>query len=174
MTTQRDGATVLPSRHQLCWTVTATLMGRLTHLSSISPVGLMSRSLSRKLLARVVAFGGLACDAYVHFDLATSFDANIATISQGMIFRLDALLAALAALAVLLSRRWVAAFGAVLVAGGALTAVLLYTYVNLGTLGPLPNMYEPVWYPEKTLSAIAEAVTVISAGALVFVERNHV
>ncbi|MGH3789612.1 MAG: hypothetical protein ACRDRU_15170 [Pseudonocardiaceae bacterium] len=50
-----------------------------------------------------------------------------------------------------------------LVASSALGAVLLYRYVDLGSLGPLPDMHEPVWYPEKTVSAIAEGV---AAGVL--------
>jgi len=33
-------------------------------------------------------------------------------------------------------------------------------------LGPLPNMYEPIWYTEKTVSMIAEAVAVVSCAAL--------
>ena len=38
----------------------------------------------------------------------------------------------------------------------ALGAVLLYRYVNVPMLGPLPAMYEPVWFLEKSLSAVAE------------------
>lgn len=32
-------------------------------------------------------------------------------------------------------------------------------------LGPFPAMYEPVWFPDKTLSAVAEAVAALVAGA---------
>ncbi|MGH3854619.1 MAG: hypothetical protein ACRDR6_14200 [Pseudonocardiaceae bacterium] len=117
-----------------------------------------------------MAFIGLGYDSYAHFDLATGFDANTAVISQGMLFRFDGVLAALAALAVLLIRRPASALFALLVAGGALSAVLFYSYVDLGALGPLPNMYEPIWYPEKTLSAIAEAATVVSAGTLLWAD----
>lgn len=120
--------------------------------------------------ARSVAFIGLGYDAYAHFDLAAGFDANTALISQGMLFRFDGVFAALAALAVLLIRRPASALFALLVAGGALSAVLFYTYVDLGALGPLPNMYEPIWYLEKTLSAIAEAATVVAAGSLLFAD----
>jgi hypothetical protein len=33
---------------------------------------------------------------------------------------------------------------------------LLYTYVDVGSLGPLPNMYEPTWaLPGKRASAVS-------------------
>jgi hypothetical protein len=115
---------------------------------------------------RLVAAAGLAYDAYVHFDLAGAFDTNTAVISQGTLFRTEAVIAAIVALLVLLTRSRAVAALAVLVAGSALAAVLLYRYVDLGPLGPLPDMYEPVWYPEKTLSAIAEAAAFLAAGML--------
>ena len=55
----------------------------------------------------------------------------------------------------------------VLVAGGGLALLLLYRYVDVGKLGPLPNMYEPDWYPKKDWSAIGEGVaTLAGAGVL--------
>jgi hypothetical protein len=50
----------------------------------------------------------------------------------------------------------------------------LYRHVDVGTLGPLPNMYEPAWFPEKTAAAIAEAAGLIAAlaGLLVLVLRT--
>lgn len=116
-------------------------------------------------LARVVAAAGLGYDAYAHLDLASRFDANTAVISQGALFRVETVLAVLAALGVLLTRWRAAVIFALLVAGSALGAVLLYRYVDVGVLGPLPDMYEPAWYGEKTLSAIAEAVAVLALGA---------
>jgi glucan phosphoethanolaminetransferase (alkaline phosphatase superfamily) len=118
-----------------------------------------------ELLARVVAAAGLGYDAYAHLDLASRFDANTAVISQGMLFRVETVLAVLAALGVLLTRWRAAVIFALLVAGSALGAVLLYRYVDVGVLGPLPNMYEPAWYPEKTLSAVAEALAVLALAA---------
>ena len=118
-----------------------------------------------ELLARVVAAAGLGYDAYAHLDLAGNFDANTAVISQGTLFRVEAGLAILAALGVLLTRWRAAVIFGVLVAGSALGAVLLYRYVDVGVLGPLPDMYEPAWYPEKTVSAVAEAVAVLALGA---------
>jgi hypothetical protein len=108
---------------------------------------------------RLVTAAALAVDAYVHADLAPTYDFTHATISQGTLFRVEAGIASLAALLVIVAgrRRLVWAF-AFLVAVGGLFAVLLYRYVDVGAFGPFPNMYEPIWYAEKTRSAIAEAI----------------
>ena len=86
------------------------------------------------------------------------------TVSQGALFRTEAVVAIVAALLVLIRPRrssWVAAL---LVAGSALGAVLLYRYVDVGSLGPLPDMYENTWQvPGKLLSAYAEAAAVVLA-----------
>ena len=111
-----------------------------------------------RVLVRVTAALGLGVDAYVHADLAGRFETSGSALSESTLFLLQAALAALAALLVLVrGRKLEAGFGA-LVAAGALGAVLLYRYVDVGTLGPLPDMYDPAWYTEKTISAIAEAV----------------
>ncbi|MEL5958356.1 hypothetical protein AADR41_26950 [Streptomyces sp. CLV115] len=116
------------------------------------------------MLLQVVTAAALAVNAYVHADLAHAYDPVGRHISQGTLFRLEAAVASLAALLVLLlgRRRPVWAF-AFLVSVSALGAVLLYRYVNVGALGPLPNMYEPVWWPKKTASAIAEAVGTVAS-----------
>lgn len=110
-------------------------------------------------LLRLVTAAALAVDAYVHADLAPTYDPNRATFSQGMLFRVEAGAAALAALLVIVAgRRWLVWAFAFLVAAGGLFAVMLYRYVDVGAFGPFPDMYEPVWYAEKTRSAIAEAI----------------
>ena len=48
-----------------------------------------------------------------------------------------------------------AALVAALVAASALAAVVASRYVDLGPIGPLPDLYEPVWYPEKVVAATA-------------------
>jgi hypothetical protein len=118
--------------------------------------------------ARLVGAAGLIYDAYAHLDLAASVDANTAAVSQGLLFRVEAILASVAALLVLISRRRSILVLVALVAASALGAVLLYRYLDVGNLGPLPNMYEPVWYPEKAYSAIAEGGALLAAGYLLF------
>jgi hypothetical protein len=105
---------------------------------------------------RLLVSAGLGIDAYVHFHLAGRYDPNVASISQGDLFRIEASVACVAALAVLVVARWQGFALAFLVAAAGVGAVLLYRYVDVGSLGPFPNMYEPVWYAEKTASAVAE------------------
>ena len=102
----------------------------------------------------------------MHAELADQYDAVSATISQGDLFRIEAGLAALAALLVLAWRRRSADAFALLVAAGGLFAVLLCRYVDVGALGPFPNMYEPVWLSDKRLSAVSQAVAMVAAAFL--------
>lgn len=127
-------------------------------------------------LLRVIVVAGLAVDVYVHWHLAPNFDtlkgSTSPHISQGQLFRLEAALALIAAVLVLIvRRRWDASF-ALLVAAGGVAAVVLYRYVDVGAIGPLPDMYDPTWYPEKTISAIAEAVSAVSAALYVALART--
>jgi hypothetical protein len=123
-----------------------------------------------QMVLRIVAAAGLAVDAYVHADLAARFDAVGEHITEGTLFRAQAALAALAALLVLLHGRRAAAAFALVVSLAALGAVLLYRYADPGAIGPLPDMYEPIWYTEKTISAVAEAVAAAASGALLLTQ----
>jgi hypothetical protein len=117
---------------------------------------------------------GLGVDAYVHFDLAVQFDVGGGGLTQGLLFRIEAVAAIVVALIALVfpGRRW-AVVPAFLVAVSALGAILLYRYVDIGQLGPLPDMYDPAWYPEKALSAVAEAVATLTCAGLLFLRKNH-
>jgi hypothetical protein len=117
-------------------------------------------------LLRLLAAAGLGVDAYVHADLAARFDGNTASISQGTLFRVQAGAAALAALLLVAWGRRVAAGYGLLISASALGAVLLYRYVDVGKLGPLPDMYDPAWYTEKSVSAVAEGVALVCCLAL--------
>jgi hypothetical protein len=123
--------------------------------------------LATRTVLAVVVVAGLAIDAYVHFDLASTYQGvKSDVVSQGDLFRAEGAVAVLAAAALLARpRRYTAAIAFLVAAGGA-AAVLLYRYVDVGAFGPLPNMYEPVWYPKKTLSAWAEGVAALAALAL--------
>jgi glucan phosphoethanolaminetransferase (alkaline phosphatase superfamily) len=123
-----------------------------------------SRGLTVAYLLAAATAAALVIDAVVHFQDAYFYDANTgALLSQGQLFRIQAVLAFVAALGVLVfPRRWPAWLFAALVAGSAAAAVIAYTYIDIGALAGLPNMYEPSWGPPgKLASAIAEI-----AGAL--------
>ena len=126
-------------------------------------------------LLRLLTAAALAIDAYIHADLASAYDPVGAHVSQGTLFRIEAGLSAFAALVIIviaIRTTWAAC--AVILAG-ALGALLLYRYVDVGALGPLPNMYEPVWFPEKTAAAFAEAAGTLTAlaGLLIHTRRSR-
>jgi hypothetical protein len=113
------------------------------------------------LVLTVLAVAGLAYDAYVHLHLASNYDGIGDTVTQGGLFRFEAALAIAAAVVLLLSDHWLAWAFAGLVGLGGVAAVLLYRYVDVGAIGPIPNMYEPIWFPLKTRSAWAEAAVAV-------------
>jgi hypothetical protein len=106
---------------------------------------------------RVGTAAALGVDAAVHWRNAPAYDAIGTTLTQGELFRVEAVLAVAVGLLVLIRPRrssWVAAL---LIGASALAAVLLYRYVDVGSLGPLPDMYENTWQvPGKLLLAWAE------------------
>jgi hypothetical protein len=117
---------------------------------------------------RVATAAGLAIDAYVHLNLAPQYAESGGTINEGILFRVEAVVAVLTALAVIASGRLASYLAALLVAGSALTVMLVSRYVDLGPIGPFPNFYDPVWFPEKLLAAFAEgAAATALAGAIV-------
>lgn len=123
--------------------------------------------LLRKSLVGVTV-AGLAIDAYVHIHLASAYDTVKGTISQGGLFRIEAGLAIVAAVLLLVRPGRLTAALAAIVAGGGVFALLLYYYVNVGKIGPLPNMYEPTWYGDKVVTLVAQVVATLTALALVF------
>jgi hypothetical protein len=122
-----------------------------------------------RIVLTVLVVAGLAIQAYVHFDLAKAYSGvKTPTLNQGDLFRAEAVVAILAALLLLFHpRRWTAAVAAV-VAGAGLAAVLLYAYVNIPRIGPIPAMYDSAWYTEKVISVIGEGVAFVAALSLVF------
>jgi len=41
--------------------------------------------------------------------------------------------------------------------------VVLYHYVDIPAFGPFPAMYDPVWFFEKSVSAVAEGAGAVLA-----------
>ncbi|QDG68826.1 hypothetical protein NIBR502772_14875 [Pseudarthrobacter sp. NIBRBAC000502772] len=104
----------------------------------------------------------LFIDAGVHIYLAPGYQAaSPGGIGQGNLFYLESAAAVLAALWVLFRGSRASFALALVVALSAFVAVVLYRYVDIPAFGPFPAMYEPVWFLEKSLSAVAEG-----AGAL--------
>lgn len=104
-------------------------------------------------------------DAYVHLKLAHEYDAVRAAISQGQLFRAEAAAATLSALLLLLAWRPATRLLAFAVAASALAAAVVNTYLHLGTIGPLPDMYEPGWFTDKIVAVVAEGASAVTAVA---------
>ncbi len=111
---------------------------------------------------RIIVAGGLVVDAVIHLQLASRYQlAAPGGIGQGNLFRIEAVVAILSAVFLLIKGNRLSYLVSFLVAGSALAAVLLYRYVDVGAIGPLPSMYEPLWFTKKTVTAIAEAVATV-------------
>ncbi len=111
-----------------------------------------------RMLGAAVA-ATLAIDAYVHLHDARFYEFSTASISKGTLFQVQAVVAIAVAIALLVRPQWMVWALAVLVTVSAVAAVVLYTYVDVGAMGPLQNMYEPTWQvPGKLVSAYFEGV----------------
>jgi hypothetical protein len=122
---------------------------------------------ARWVLVIVVAVG-LGIDAYEHFRVAHNYAfTKTSSLSEATLFRVEAASAVLAAvLVVVWASRWAAAI-ALAVAGGGLVLLVLYRYVDVGKIGPLPDMYEPIWaVPGKKASVVGEAIAIVGSLAL--------
>lgn len=122
-----------------------------------------------RIVLIVIVVAGLAIDAYVHFDLAKAYSGvKTSTLNQGELFRAEAVASIVAALLLIFHpRRWTAVVATV-VAGAGLAAVLVYAYVDIPRIGPIPAMYDSVWYTEKVISAIGEGAAFVAGLGLVF------
>jgi len=118
---------------------------------------------------------GLIVNAVIHLQLAATFDAVTGSLlSQGDLFRIQAAAGILITVGLVIARRaWVAAIAAVIAIGG-LGMLVLTTLVplDLTALG-LPAIFEPVWYSDKVIAALAQGIAALAAAALVLVERRR-
>lgn len=113
---------------------------------------------------RLFGAAALAISSYVHLHGAHFYTSLGNTITQADLFYAQGAVAAAVGLWVLLTGQRLAWVAAGLVGAGSFAAVMLYRYVNVGAIGPIPNMYEPTWQTnEKLLSAYAEAAAVVIA-----------
>ncbi|CAA9326364.1 MAG: hypothetical protein AVDCRST_MAG72-23 [uncultured Nocardioidaceae bacterium] len=113
---------------------------------------------------RLVTVAGLAVAAVVHLRLASDYQqAYPDGVGGGNLFRAEAAVAIVAGIYLLVRGSRLAYVVAFLVSLAALVAVVVTRYVDGPDLGPFPWMYEPIWFFEKSLSAIAEGVATVTA-----------
>jgi hypothetical protein len=117
---------------------------------------------------RVLVSAALTVDAIVHLRLASNYQlAAPGGIGQGNLFRIEAAVAIAVGLYVLVTGSRTAYIAALLVTASALAAVLVYRYIDVPALGPIPSIYEPLWFYQKSLSAVAEgAGALLAAGGV--------
>lgn len=118
-----------------------------------------NRNAPLMIALRVLIAAALIIDAVIHLQLASNYQmAAPGGIGQGNLFRIQSAAAILAAVYLLVRGSRPAYAIAAVVALSAFAAVVLYRYVDVPAIGPIPAMYEPIWYFEKTLTAVAEGV----------------
>lgn len=122
------------------------------------------------IAARMSTALALLVNAYIHFLLATPFDALVGTLlSEGALFRIQGVVNILAAILILVIHRWWAGLLAAGIAAGGLALLVASVYVplDLTALG-LPVIYEPVWYQDKVVAVIAQSLA-LAGGLMVAV-----
>ena len=121
---------------------------------------------------RWLAAIALAVSAYLHWDLASSPYYADGQITLAGLFVAQAVVAALVAIWVAVRAETLAVLAALAVAAGSLVALVLSVYVKIPSIGPLPVLYEPVWYADKVAAAVAAAVATAAALAALAVRRR--
>jgi len=114
---------------------------------------------------RVVGALALGFSAYLHYKIAFSappFFSDGKVTLMGL-FVAQATAATLVALWVLLQGNRLSWLAFLLVAAASLAALVISTYVTIPSIGPLPQIHDPIWFTDKVLAAIAAGVATLAA-----------
>ncbi len=127
--------------------------------------------LALRIILVTIAAVGLVVNAVIHFMLAGPYDAIAGTlIGQGDLFRIQAVVNIVAAVFLVISLRFrrvafIAALAAAVVAAGGLGLVVITALVPLDlTAIGLPYLFEPIWFTDKIISALAQGLALAAAG----------
>ena len=127
--------------------------------------------LALRIITVSIAAVGLVINAVIHWTLAAPYDAITGTlIGQGDLFRIQAVVNIVVAIVLVVSLRFrrvafLAALAAAAVAAGGLGLVVITAVVPLDlTAIGLPYLFEPIWFADKTISAVAQGIALIAAG----------
>lgn len=120
---------------------------------------------------RILCAAGMAVDAFIHLRFAGDYDRIGSQITEGQLFRVEAVVAILAAIAIAVTSRRIVSALVFLVALSASAAVYSSVYVHIGAIGPFPDIYEPIWFSQKRAAAVTEAVAAASALVLLIKGR---
>ncbi len=114
------------------------------------------------LALRLLTAAALAVSAYVHVELSSSPYYAGGQLTLGALFLSQAVVAVVVAVWVLVRPSPASCVAAVVVATASLLALVVSTYVRLPSLGPFPVLYEPFWYGDKVVAAVAAAVAAVA------------
>ena len=108
------------------------------------------------LIARLLASTALMVSAFIHGTLAVQLGVSGPLVGQGQLFAAQAALSAALAVAMLThdDRIWLVA---VVLSVLGLGALLASVYFPIPTIGPFPEVNEPVWLMTMVVVAFAEA-----------------
>lgn len=113
---------------------------------------------------RWLVAAALVVDAVIHLQQASAMQlAAPGGIGGGTLFRVQAVVALLAAGYLLWRGSRLAYAVAAVVLLSVCAAVVTYTYVDLPAIGPIPPMYDPFWTRPKVISALVEGVGALLA-----------
>ncbi|MFC0680856.1 hypothetical protein ACFFGH_23750 [Lysobacter korlensis] len=135
----------------------------------------MSKRRQPRLAAILIAVA-LLLNAWIHVRLAGPFDANPgALLSQGALFRIQAVVnLVIAILIVVRPRAWAALLAFAVAAGGAAILTLTSVVPVDGSMLGLPYLFEPAWYPAKQTSLVLQLLAaVLAAGKMLHAVRRR-
>jgi hypothetical protein len=126
---------------------------------------------TERVLAGLTALA-LAVSAYVHADLGDPPYAAAGQVTLSGLFVAQAVVAAAVVVWLLVRPGAASALGALAVGAASLAALVLSVYVRLPSVGPFPVLYEPLWYADKVVAAVAAGVATVLAAALLAGRRR--
>lgn len=115
------------------------------------------------VLLRGLAAAALGVVAGVHLHLAPGYTLVGDQVTQGGLFRVQAGLATAVALALLARPVRLVWLAAATVGLGSVLAVVVTVYVAVPAIGPLPRIFEPIWYGEKVVAAVAAGAALVTS-----------
>lgn len=118
---------------------------------------------ARRRVVVAPAAAALLVSAWVHVDLAAPPWAVDGQLTLASLFLAQALVAAAVAAWALVRPSRLALGAAVLVGLGSLAALVVPVYVRVPSIGPLPALYEPLWYGAKVTAAAAAGAAAATA-----------
>jgi hypothetical protein len=131
-----------------------------------TPVATTTRRTDRTGLAlRIIGAVALGFSAYLHFRIASDDPPLFQDggIRLSGLFVAQAIAATLVSLWVLFQGSRLAWLAFAAVALASLAALVISTYVEIPSIGPLPLIHDPAWYTDKVLAALAAGVASVAA-----------